>query len=312
MGAGDATHHDGVMAKQLNLLSCGGAITSINDSGLARPTSPVLVAALVQELWLTPVAHTSVSAVDSAVTTPDSWTRLLGAVRGVDGPVLVTHGTDTLAWTAAALAVTDVADHRPVVMTGANVPFGELTSDARNNLAAALTVCRQMEKGVWVVFAGSVDGPAVVIEGGFARKTLPTGSCITDVSDSAFATISAEVLVSSRQPRTVDTSVDRTGTSFSGEVASFRCWPGLVLPSDPPADRVVMELYALSTAPTEVLTAISRWTDAGAHVLAVPTSPAAPQRSSAQLHSSAELIATDADLRPGLTFELAVCSQMLR
>jgi L-asparaginase len=299
------------MAKQLNLLSCGGAITSMNDSGLARPTSPALVVALVQELWLTPVAHTAVSAEDSAVSTPESWTRLLEAVRGVDGPVLITHGTDTLAWTAAALAVTDVADLRPVVMTGANVPFGELSSDARNNLAAALTVCRQMEKGVWVVFAGSLDGPAVVIEGGFARKTLPTGSCITDVSGSPFATVSAEVLVSHRQPRKVDLGVDRTGTSFSAEVASFRCWPGLALPTDPPADRVVMELYALSTAPTDVLGTISRWTASGAHVQAVPSSPAAPRRSSARLQSGAELVATGVDLRPGSTFELAVCSQML-
>lgn len=284
----------------------------MTDSGLARPTSPALVVALVQELWLTPVTHTAVSAVDSAVATPDSWTDLLDAVRGIDGPVLVTHGTDTLAWTAAALAVTDVADRRPVVLTGANVPFGELKSDARNNLAAALTVCRQMEKGVWVVFAGSVDGPAAVIEGGFARKTLPTGSCITDVSSSAYATVSAEVLVSNRQPRTVDIGVDRTGTSLSGEVATFRCWPGLVLPQDPPADRVVMELYALSTAPTEVLASISRWTAAGAHVLAVPSSPAAPQRISARPPSNAELVATGVNLHPGLTFELAVCSQMLR
>jgi hypothetical protein len=299
------------MAKQLNLLSCGGAITSMNDSGLARPTSPALVAALVQELWLTPVAHTAVSAVDSAVTTPDSWMRLLEAVRGTDGAVLITHGTDTLAWTAAALAATDVAELRPVVITGANVPFGELSSDARNNLAAALTVCRQTEKGVWVVFAGSVDGPAVVIEGGFARKTLPTGSCITDVSGSPFATVSAEVLVSQRRPRRVDLGVDRTGTSFSGEVASFRVWPGLALPKDPPADRVVLELYALSGAPTEVLAAMSRWTAAGAEVLAVPSSPAAPSRSSTPVPPSAELVATGVDLQPGSTFELAVCSQML-
>lgn len=284
----------------------------MTEEGLTRPTSPALVAALVQELWLTPVAHTAVSAVDSAAATPGSWTGLLEMVRGTDDPVLVTHGTDTLAWTAAALAVTDVADDRPVVMTGANVPFGELTSDARNNLAAALTVCRQMEKGVWVVFAGSVDGPAVVIEGGFARKTLPTGSCITDVSDSAYATVSAEVLVTNRRPRTVELDVDRSGASFSGAVGAFRCWPGVTLPLDPPAERVVMEIFALSTAPPEVLAAISRWTATGARVIAVPSSPPAPHRSSPQHHPSADLVATGAELRPELTFELAVCSQMLR
>lgn len=300
------------MSKPLNLLSCGGAITSSTDLGLSRPTSPALVVALVQELWLTPVAHTAVSAVDSASVTAEFWTRLAGVARGLDDPVLITHGTDTIAWTAAALAATDVADERPVVITGANVPFGELTSDARNNLAAALTVCRQMEKGVWVVFAGSVDGPAVVTEGGFARKTLPAGSCITDVSDSPYATVSAEVLVTNRRPRSVDLGVDRTGTSFAQEVAAIRCWPGVVLPTDPPADRVVMELYALGTAPAEVLAGISRWTAAGAQVFAVPSSPGAPHRSSEQRQSSPELVATGAVLRPDLTFELAVCSQMLR
>lgn len=299
------------MSRRLTLLSCGGAITSIVDSGVLRPGSAVAVAALVQELWMAPIDHTEISTGHSAAATPESWTRLLGAVRDVDGPVLVTHGSDTLGWTAAALAASDVAEERPVVLTAANVPFGEPGSDAPNNLAAALELCRQLDNGVWVVFAGAPESPAVVIEGGFARKTQPGEGSITDVSGSPFATVSAGVLMSRRQPRRVDLGNDRTGRGFSAEVGAFRLWPGLSLPTGPPADRVVIEIYGLGTAPPQVIETVARWTEAGTRVLIVPTSPPEPQRPAVSYPPSAELVATGAELHPQLTFELAVCSQML-
>lgn len=300
------------MAKQLDLLTCGGHITSAGDPEARQAASPTLVGSLVQELWEAAINHTRVSAVDSAASTPSSWTQILDAVRSTgEGPVLVTHGTDTLGWTAAALAVTDVAADRPVVITGANVPFGDLNSDASNNLEAALTVCRQLEKGVWVVFAGTVDGPAVVIEGGFARKTLPDRSCITDVSGSPFAIVSAEVLVRHRRHRRAGLDPDGDGTSYSHDVAVFRAWPGLRLPEDPPADRIVVELYDLSTGPDEVIETLSRWISQGSRVLVVPSSPQHDGTTSGTSRPASALSATGADLQPGLTLELAVCSQML-
>lgn len=299
------------MAKHLDLLTCGGNITSAGDPEDRQP-APTLVGSLVQELWQTAITHTRVSAVDSAASTPSSWTQILDAVRSAgDGPVLITHGTDTLGWTAAALAVTDVASDRPVVMTGANVPFGEPKSDASNNLEAALTVCRQLEKGVWVVFAGTVDGPAVVIEGGFARKTLPDGSCITDVSGSPFATVNAEVLARHRKRRGPVSGASGGGTAYSHDVVAFGVWPGIRLPEEPPADRIVVELYDLSSGPENVIATLSRWTSAGVEVVVVPSSPHQEAATSGAPQPVGALGATGAVLQPGLTLELAVCSRML-
>jgi L-asparaginase len=117
---------------------------------------------------------------DSAAMTPQTWGVLAGRVLARDGPVVVLHGTDTLAWSTAALALLTtqvaadgraVARHRwPVVLTGAQRPlFGgdgvDPTSDAPANLALAQAAAGESTPGVRVAFGGRVlpgDGVAKV------------------------------------------------------------------------------------------------------------------------------------------------------
>ena len=80
--------------------------------------------------------------VDSCELQPEVWsalaTRLGERLKSFDG-VVVTHGTDTLAETAAALSFMLPGLDRPVVLTGAQRPLGEIRSDARLNLVDAVT-----------------------------------------------------------------------------------------------------------------------------------------------------------------------------
>ncbi|MCX5388655.1 asparaginase [Streptomyces sp. NBC_00094] len=99
---------------------------------------------------------------------------------GVDG-IVVTHGTDTLEETAFLLDLHHT-DARPVVLTGAQRPFGTGDGDGPGNLYDALQVAASVrELGVLVVFDGRVHA---------ARGTVKTQTLAAD----AFSDPSAERL----------------------------------------------------------------------------------------------------------------------
>lgn len=83
---------------------------------------------------------------DSANVTPDHWTRLSTAIaeqldrRDIDG-IVVAHGTDTLTFTASAVAFA-LGEHldRPVVFTGSQTTVRDVHGDARSNMVRACLV----------------------------------------------------------------------------------------------------------------------------------------------------------------------------
>ena len=107
---------------------------------------------------LTELAHLEFevfSNIDSCEMQPELWTRLARRLHErlphFDG-VVVTHGTDTLAETACALSFMLPGLRKPVVLTGAQRPLGEIRSDARLNLIDAVTSAIHGPKEVTVCF----------------------------------------------------------------------------------------------------------------------------------------------------------------
>lgn len=78
---------------------------------------------------------------DSANMTPEDWGFIAADIEAnydrFDGFVIL-HGTDTMAYTASALSFMLEDLHKPVILTGSQIPVGELRSDARDNLIGAL------------------------------------------------------------------------------------------------------------------------------------------------------------------------------
>jgi L-asparaginase len=95
------------------------------------------------------------SNLDSSEIQPEAWVRLARALARrlpeVDGAV-VTHGTDTLAYTASALSFLLPGLDRPVVLTGSQRPLGEVRTDARLNLIDAVTSALRGPPEVTVCF----------------------------------------------------------------------------------------------------------------------------------------------------------------
>ena len=76
--------------------------------------------------------------------------------KDYDGFVIC-HGTDTLAYTAAALSYMIQNSEKPVVITGAQKPIDEENTDARNNLLDSfIYAADEGSRDVNIVFDGKV------------------------------------------------------------------------------------------------------------------------------------------------------------
>ncbi len=103
--------------------------------------------------------------IDSANMTPAYWQRLREAVvdavelNGCDA-VLILHGTDTLAYSAAAMSFQLLGLDAPVVLTGSMLPAGVPDSDAWENVNGALQALgKGLPPGVHLYFHGELLQP---------------------------------------------------------------------------------------------------------------------------------------------------------
>jgi L-asparaginase len=87
---------------------------------------------------------------DSSNMHPDVWAKLAGIIESryaeFDGFVIL-HGSDTMAYTAAALSFMLENLAKPVVLTGSQLPIGEIRTDAKENLLTALEIAATKKHG---------------------------------------------------------------------------------------------------------------------------------------------------------------------
>ncbi|WP_151719901.1 asparaginase domain-containing protein [Gemmobacter serpentinus] len=91
---------------------------------------------------------------DSADVGPAHWNLFLDLIAAHPGAdVILTHGTDTMAFTGAALSQALAGSGRRVVLCGSMQPLG-MGGDGEANLDLALQAAREADPGVWLAFAG--------------------------------------------------------------------------------------------------------------------------------------------------------------
>jgi len=87
--------------------------------------------------------HEYAPLIDSSDMTPADWQRIAEDIKGnydkYDGFVIL-HGTDTMSFTASALSFMLEDLHKPVIITGSQIPLAELRSDGQQNLLNALYI----------------------------------------------------------------------------------------------------------------------------------------------------------------------------
>ena len=87
--------------------------------------------------------------IDSSNMNPEHWAEIAKAVEDnydeYDGFVIL-HGTDTMAFTASALSFMLENLSKPVIITGSQLPIGEVRTDGDENLITALQVAAEVDK----------------------------------------------------------------------------------------------------------------------------------------------------------------------
>ena len=81
--------------------------------------------------------------IDSSDMDPMGWAELVGMIANnyndYDGFVIL-HGTDTMAYTASALSFMLENLTKPVILTGSQLPIGELRTDGKENMMTAIEI----------------------------------------------------------------------------------------------------------------------------------------------------------------------------
>lgn len=79
--------------------------------------------------------------IDSSDVTPEKWAQLVRIItrnyEQYDGFVIL-HGTDTMAYTASALSFMLENLTKPVILTGSQLPMGQLRTDGKENLITSI------------------------------------------------------------------------------------------------------------------------------------------------------------------------------
>ncbi|MGI6075797.1 MAG: asparaginase [Pyramidobacter sp.] len=94
--------------------------------------------------------------IDSSEMTPGAWLLISRCIakeleRGLSG-VLILHGTDTMANTAAWLNLCFGRLSIPIILTGSQLTLDYMTEDVTTNLRGAAMACCADLKGVWIYF----------------------------------------------------------------------------------------------------------------------------------------------------------------
>ncbi|MFH6770321.1 asparaginase [Gaetbulibacter aestuarii] len=92
--------------------------------------------------------------IDSSNINPDYWVKIAEIIADhyddYDGFVIL-HGSDTMSYTASALSFMLENLKKPVVFTGAQLPIGDLRTDAKENLITSIQVASLQEHGKPVI-----------------------------------------------------------------------------------------------------------------------------------------------------------------
>ena len=243
--------------KNIFVLYTGGTIGMVQSAAGLRPDAAIAQTALspfsgsLKARW-----HICNPLIDSSALTPQNWADWLAVLHAElprhDG-ALILHGTDTLAHTAALLALAADTQGKPVIITGAQKPMGTENSDAPRNLAdAAAALLRHDIHETLIAFGGSLF-PAV----GSSKTSTET--------DNGFA-----------NPHFGTWQPENPAPPLSGSLKrrfdpNIRVLPILLSPSNMLADAAA--LLNRTEADAAILSAIARFTAGGRPLLNISQVP---------------------------------------
>lgn len=155
--------------KKILFLTTGGTLSCrATEDGLVPELKGADILKEVPELnALGKITVRNLCQLDSSNLTPAHWSKwaeIIGDNYSDYDAFVMSHGTDTMAFTACALSHMLINLGKPVVLTGSQVPISIANSDARSNLELAFSVAASGLPGVYIAFGNKV------VKGVLAKK----------------------------------------------------------------------------------------------------------------------------------------------
>lgn len=212
--------------KKILLLTTGGTIASVpGGEGLVPHRSGVMERELEQLRTYYSITVQDVMCLDSSNIRPEEWQLIAKTVfeqrQGYDG-IVISHGTDTMAYTASAVTFMLPDIDLPVVFTGSQLPLTDMLSDGPDNLRTAFAMAVSGCPGVFLAFDRKV------MLGCRAVKVRASGfSAFESVNARYAAQVSNQGLVIDPQVLPKFQGQSRLCPDISREVFLLKLTPGL-------------------------------------------------------------------------------------
>ena len=142
--------------KHILLLTTGGTIASVpGGDGLRPADSGVFDREMEQLRTYYDITVRELICLDSSNIRPAEWQIIAQGIwdhrQGFDG-IVVSHGTDTMGYTASAVTFMLPNIDIPVVFTGSQLPLVDVLSDGPDNLRTAFAMAAAGHPGVFLAF----------------------------------------------------------------------------------------------------------------------------------------------------------------
>ena len=212
--------------KRILLLTTGGTIASMpGGEGLEPHRSDVMERELEQLRTYYDISVQDIMCLDSSNIRPEEWQVIARHIfenrEGFDG-IVVSHGTDTMAYTASAVTYMLPNIDLPVVFTGSQLPLADMLSDGPDNLRTAFAMAAAGHPGVFLAFDRKV------MLGCRAVKVRASGfSAFESVNSRYAALVSNQGLVIDHDMLPQRTGEAELRTEISRNVFLLKLTPGL-------------------------------------------------------------------------------------
>ena len=212
--------------KHILLLTTGGTIASLpGGEGLEPQRSEGMERELTMLRTYYQITVKDVLCLDSSNIRPEEWQRIAQHIfelrQGYDG-IVVSHGTDTMAYSASAVTFMLPNIDVPVVFTGSQLPLADMLSDGPDNLRTAFAMAASGVPGVFLAFDRKV------MLGCRAVKVRASGFRAFESVNARYAgLVSNRGLVLDNQVLPVPKGEPQLKTDISSDVFLLKLTPGL-------------------------------------------------------------------------------------
>lgn len=254
------------MKSKILLIYTGGTIGMVKDykSGSLKPLDFNNIYKRLPEINQLDCEITALSfekPIDSSNVKPDDWVYLAELIEEnyeQFDAFVVLHGTDTMSFTASALSFMLEGLQKPVILTGSQLPIGDLRTDAKENMITSIYIATLKE-----------NHEALIKEVGvYFEYKLYRGNRTTKFSAEQF-----DAFRSPNYPFLIESGVNlhinhqllyqpsqkelKVYKRFSQEVALLKIFPGITpqvveaVLTIPNIKGIILETFGAGNAPTD-------------------------------------------------------------